>query len=107
MSLAAAGTPWVELYRPKSLKDVSHQSEVIATLQNAVETGRMPHLLFYGPPGSGKVRLLFVFLCDFVDINSLWFVVLPFSDICSIGPLQTTVAPVGLETTRLGTKCIR
>jgi replication factor C subunit 2/4 len=53
--MTSAGTPWVELYRPKSLQDVSHQSEVVATLQNAVETGRMPHLLFYGPPGSGKV----------------------------------------------------
>lgn len=47
--------PWVERYRPKSLKDVSHQSEVVATLQNAVTTGRLPHMLFYGPPGSGKV----------------------------------------------------
>lgn len=49
--------PWVEKYRPKSLKDVSHQSEVVSTLQNAVETGRLPHLLLYGPPGSGKVSL--------------------------------------------------
>lgn len=55
----AAVTPWVERYRPKSLKDVSHQNEVVATLQNAVETGRLPHLLFYGPPGSGKVRVWF------------------------------------------------
>jgi replication factor C subunit 2/4 len=53
----SGATPWVEKYRPKSLKDVSHQSEVIATLQNATETGRLPHLLFYGPPGSGKVSL--------------------------------------------------
>ena len=48
--------PWVERYRPKSLQDVSHQSEVVATLENAVQTGRLPHMLFYGPPGSGKVR---------------------------------------------------
>jgi replication factor C subunit 2/4 len=48
--------PWVERYRPKTLQDVSHQQEVVATLQNAVETGRLPHLLLYGPPGSGKVR---------------------------------------------------
>lgn len=53
----AAGIPWVERYRPKTLDDVSHQSEVVATLQNAVTTGRLPHLLFYGPPGSGKVRV--------------------------------------------------
>ena len=51
-------TPWVERYRPKNLKEVSHQSEVVATLQNATATGRLPHLLFYGPPGSGKVSQL-------------------------------------------------
>ena len=48
--------PWVERHRPRSLRDVAHQSEVVATLQNAVQTGRLPHLLFYGPPGSGKVN---------------------------------------------------
>jgi replication-associated recombination protein RarA len=58
---SAIGKPWIERYRPKSLQEVSHQSEVVATLQNAVETGRLPHLLFYGPPGSGKVC---VWNCD-------------------------------------------
>ena len=48
-----AAIPWVERYRPKELKDVSHQSEIVATLKNAVETNRLPHLLFYGPPGTG------------------------------------------------------
>ena len=57
--------PWVERYRPRNLNEVSHQSEVVATLQNAVVTGRLPHLLFYGPPGSGKVRtfLLLDYCC--------------------------------------------
>jgi replication factor C subunit 2/4 len=50
--------PWVERYRPKNLESVSHQKEVVATLQNAVSSGNLPHLLFYGPPGSGKVRTL-------------------------------------------------
>jgi replication factor C subunit 2/4 len=53
-SNSAKAAPWVERYRPKSLKEVAHQSEVVATLQNAVATGRLPHLLFYGPAGSGK-----------------------------------------------------
>jgi hypothetical protein len=57
---ATAATPWVEKYRPRRLEEVSHQTEVVSTLQNAVQTGRLPHLLFFGPPGSGKAR----FVCD-------------------------------------------
>lgn len=62
------GRPWVERYRPKSLDDVSHQNEVVATLKNAVATGRLPHLLLYGPPGSGKVR--YGFLLD--SFSTCW-----------------------------------
>eukprot|EP00536_Pseudo-nitzschia_multiseries_P003301 jgi/Psemu1/7408/gm1.7408_g len=51
------GTPWVERYRPRTLGEVSHQTEVVSTLQNAVRTGRLPHLLLYGPPGSGKTSV--------------------------------------------------
>lgn len=50
--------PWVERYRPRTVKDISHQDEVIATLSSAVATGAskgdLPHLLLYGPPGTGK-----------------------------------------------------
>jgi len=54
---ASEGTPWVERYRPQTLDDVSHQTEVVLTLKNAVRTGRLPHLLLYGPPGSGKTSV--------------------------------------------------
>ena len=68
---SSASTPWVERYRPKSLKDVSHQNEVVATLENAVRTGRLPHLLFYGPPGSGKTSVALA-LCRQLWHPSQW-----------------------------------
>ncbi len=45
---------WVEKYRPKSLKDIVNQKEIVARLQKFVAEKNMPHLLFAGPPGTGK-----------------------------------------------------
>lgn len=46
--------PWVEKYRPENLDEIYGQNETVQTIRKFAENGRIPHLLFYGPPGSGK-----------------------------------------------------
>lgn len=50
--------PWIEKYRPNSLKDISSQEEVKKMLNKTLITGELPHLLFYGPPGTGKTSTI-------------------------------------------------
>lgn len=45
---------WVEKYRPRTLKDVVGQEEITQRLVSYVSTHNLPHLLFAGPPGTGK-----------------------------------------------------
>jgi len=46
--------PWVEKYRPQRLDDIVGQDHIVRRLKHYVKTGSMPHLLFAGPPGTGK-----------------------------------------------------
>jgi replication factor C subunit 2/4 len=50
--------PWIDKYRPKKLADVVSQHDVVKMLDNVLETGNLPHLLFYGQPGVGKTSLI-------------------------------------------------
>ncbi|MEM0026776.1 MAG: replication factor C small subunit [Ignisphaera sp.] len=54
MSTKIAELLWVEKYRPKSLKEMVNQEEIVRRLMKFVEEKNMPHLLFAGPPGTGK-----------------------------------------------------
>lgn len=45
---------WAEKYRPRSLDEIVNQEEIVARLKRFVEEKNMPHLLFAGPPGTGK-----------------------------------------------------
>jgi replication factor C small subunit len=52
--LSLAELLWVEKYRPKSLDEIVNQREVVERLKVFVKERNVPHLLFAGPPGTGK-----------------------------------------------------
>lgn len=52
--LSSEWTPWVERYRPKSISEIVLDHEIEKTLMTFLQSSNMPHILLYGPPGSGK-----------------------------------------------------
>ena len=45
---------WVERHRPRSVSEMKGQKAVVDRLGGYSEKGSFPHLLFAGPPGTGK-----------------------------------------------------
>ncbi len=45
---------WVEKYRPATLEEMVGQEAIVPLLQSYAAKRSMPHLLFAGPPGTGK-----------------------------------------------------
>ena len=45
---------WVERHRPRTVGDIRGQSSVVQRLASYAKVADFPHLLFAGPPGTGK-----------------------------------------------------
>jgi replication factor C subunit 3/5 len=50
--------PWIEKYRPTNINDIISHNQNIKTLKKLIEKKALPHLLFYGIPGTGKTSTI-------------------------------------------------
>jgi replication factor C small subunit len=53
---------WYEKYRPKELKQLALDENTLELLESYLENGEIPHLMFYGPAGSGKTTISMILI---------------------------------------------
>ena len=66
---------WVEKYRPRKLTEYVGNEHLKQKVSDYLQTGDVPHLLFFGKAGTGKTTLAKLIVnsinCDFLELNKL------------------------------------
>jgi replication factor C small subunit len=88
----AAEAVWVEKYRPTSLQEMLGQEAIVPLLRAYAEKRTLPHLMFAGPPGTGKTTAAIALARDLYGAE--WrqnFLELNASDQRGIDTVRTTI----------------
>ena len=67
--------PLADRVRPTSLQEFIGQKHLIGkgrALRTAIEDGKIPSMIFWGPPGSGKTTLAFL-IAQYTNANFINF----------------------------------
>ena len=49
---------WTEYFRPSKIDDILSHESILDTLKKCISNKYLPHLLFYGSPGTGKTSTI-------------------------------------------------
>lgn len=87
-------TIWAEKYRPSSFDEYVSNPALVATIKQFIAKKDIPHLLFYGTPGTGKTSLAKLIVanidCDALYINA--------SDENNVDNVRTKIKDFALNT---------